>query len=92
MKTVKSHNKIQHTNKFFGLEFFDLFFLFFVFWVVFTFSKDLLVNLAVIAGTYVFLRVYKKGKPPHWTGSLVRFLVKPKKYQVKRERQKEVFE
>lgn len=91
MKTVKSHSKIQHKNKFFGLEFFDLFFLFFVFWLVFTFSKDLLVNLSVIAGAYVFLRVYKKGKPSHWTGSLVRFLVKPKRYRMKRERKEEVF-
>ncbi len=92
MKTVKGHNKIQHKNKFFGLEFFDLFFLFFVFWLVFTFSKDLLVNLVVMIGVYLFLRAYKRGKPPHWTSSLVKFLLRPKRYLIKRERKEEVFE
>lgn len=91
MKIVKGHNKVQHKNKFFGLEFFDLFFLFFVFWLVFTFSKNLLLNMGLMMGVYMILKAYKKGKPSHWTGSIVRFLSKPKYYQTRRERKEEVF-
>jgi hypothetical protein len=92
MKTIKGYNKIQSKNKLFGLEFFDLLLLLGIYLVVFVFSKNLLINLAVVLTAYFFLRLYKKGKSPHWTGSVIRFLLCPKKYPMKRELLKDIFQ
>lgn len=92
MKTVKVYNKIQGRNKIFGLEFLDLLFLLLIFMVVFVLSANLIANLAIVITAYLALRIYKKGKAPHWTGSVVRFLTRPMKYPVKYETEKDIFE
>ena len=92
MKTIKGYNKIQSKNKLFGLEFFDLLLLLGIYLAVFVFSTNLLINLTVVLTAYFFLRLYKKGKAPHWTGSVIRFLFRSKKYPVKRERPKDIFQ
>ncbi len=89
--TVKWFRKIKTTNKIFALEFFDLFLLLTVFLLVFMVSTNLIVNSALVAGAYFFLRLYKAGKPPHWTGSVAGFLARPKSYPALRETEKEIF-
>ena len=91
MKTVKGYNKVQSKNKIFGLEFFDLFILAFVYLIVFVFSSNLILNSAILFGAYLILRIYKKGKPPHFTGSVIRFISRRKTYPPKRERKGDVF-
>lgn len=91
MKTIKGYNKIRTKNKLFGLEFFDLLILVLIYMVVFIFSANLLVNLVIIGAAYFALRVYKRGKPPHWTGSVIRFVIRPKNFPVKRELEKDTF-
>ena len=54
------------------------------------FSKNLFLNLLVIGAAYFFLRLYKKGKPPHWTASVFLFLFKTRYYGQKREHPKEL--
>jgi len=90
--TVKWFRKIKTANRIFGLEFFDLFLLLVVFLLVFTASANLIVNSALVIGAYFFLRLYKTGKPPHWTGSIAGFLARPKSYPALRETEKEIFE
>lgn len=91
MKTVKGFTKIQSKNKILGLEFLDLLILLLIYLAVFVFSANLLVNLTVLTSAYLALRLYKKGKAPHWSGSVVRFLTRPKRYFPRREPKKEVF-
>ncbi len=91
MKTVKGFNKIQNRNRIFGLEFFDLLILMMIYLVVFVFSSNLFVNLAVIGFAYMFLKLYKKGKPPHWPGSVIRFLFIPKRFGQSHEERWEIF-
>ena len=90
--TVKWFRKIRTANRIFGLEFFDLLVLLGVFLLVFMLSTNLIVNAALVLGAYFFLRLYKNNKPPHWTGSAVGFLVRPKSYPMQRETEKEIFE
>ncbi|MFA5167596.1 MAG: hypothetical protein WC530_03595 [Candidatus Omnitrophota bacterium] len=90
--TVKWFRKIRTANRIFGLEFFDLFLLLTLFLLVFMFSSNLVVNTALLLGAYFFLRLYKNNKPPHWTGSVAGFLVRPKSYSMQRETEKEIFE
>jgi len=90
--TVKWFRKIRTANRIFGLEFFDLFLLLTIFLLVFMFSSNLVVNTALLLGAYFFLRLYKNNKPPHWTGSVAGFLVRPKSYPMQRETEKEIFE
>ncbi len=90
MKTLKGFTKIQSKNKILGLEFLDLLILLLVYLVVFVFSANLLLNLALVAGAYFILRLYKKGKAPHWAGSVIRFLLKPRKYVLCREKEEEL--
>jgi len=90
MNTVKGYNKIQGKHKIFGLEFIDLLFLAVIYLIVFVFSSNLAVNFIVILGAYLFFRIYKKGKPPHWPSSAVRFLFRPKTFLVRREIQGEL--
>ena len=89
--TVKWFRKIKTANRIFGLEFFDLFLLLTVFLFVFMVSTNLIVNSALVGGAYFFLRLYKNNKPPHWTGSIAGFLVRPKSYPALRETEKEIF-
>ena len=89
--TVKWFRKIKTANRLFGLEFFDLFLLLTVFLFVFMVSTNLIVNTALVVGAYFFLRLYKAGKPPHWTGSIAGFLARPKSYPALRETEKEIF-
>ncbi len=91
MKTTKGFNKISRKNKIFGLEFFDFLVLIVLYLIVFLFSKNLFANLAIVLGGYFFLRFYKKGKTQHWTASLVRFLITPRRYFPKKETDKEIF-
>ncbi len=91
MKTLKGYNKIQTRNKIFGLEFFDLLVLVLIYMAVFVFSSNLILNLVIVAAAYFTLRAYKRGKPPHWSVSVIRFLIRAKRFYVKRERQKDVF-
>jgi len=91
MKRVKNYRKIQEKNKILGLEFFDLLLVVIVYLVVFMLSKNLFLNLGVVFGAYCFLRVYKKGKPPHWTASLIHFVITPRRYQLIREIEGELF-
>ncbi len=92
MKTTKGFNKILQKNKILGLEFFDFLVLVALYLVVFLFSSRLLPNLAVMTGAYFFLRLYKKGKAPHWPSSLVRFCFTPRRYFPKPESKAEIFE
>jgi len=91
MKRVKNYRKIQEKNKILGMEFFDFFLLVIVYLFVFMLSKNLFLNLGIVFGAYCFLRIYKKGKPPHWTASLIRFVFTPRSYQLTREMEKELF-
>lgn len=91
MKTLKGFTKIQSKNKIFGLEFLDLLILLLIYLVVFVFSTNLLINLALVFGAYLILRFYKKGKSPHWAGSVIRFVLRPRKFFMRRERKKDLF-
>lgn len=92
MKTVKHYNKIYGRNRIFGLEFFDLLLLLGIFLIIFVFSSNLLINLVLVISAYIVLRLYKKGKTPHWTGSIVRYVCRPTRFPVQRETDKDVFE
>lgn len=91
MKTVKGFNKIQTQNKIFGLEFFDLLVLLLAYLAVFIFSNNLLLNLLAVGLVYGVLKVYKRGKAPHWSSSVIRFLLRRKTYSVNRERKEAFF-
>lgn len=92
MKTLKGFNKIQSKNRIMGLEFLDLLILLVIYLVVFVFSNNLLVNLAVIVSFYFFLSLYKKGKPAHWASSVIRFLLRPRKFPSRNETKKDIFQ
>jgi hypothetical protein len=92
MKTLRGFNKIQAGNKIFGLDFLDLLILLFIYLVVFVLSANLVANLGLVGGAYFVLKLYKKGKAPHWTGSVLRFLLAPRNYPVRRERKEEMFQ
>ena len=85
MKKTKGYRSIFQKNRILGLEFMDLLFLILVYLLVFLFSKNLILNFGVLAAVYFLLRVYKKGKPEHWTSSVIRFLFTPRRYRVDRE-------
>ena len=85
MKKIKGYRNIFQKNRILGLEFMDLLFLILAYLVVFIFSKNLIFNFGVLTAVYFLLRFYKKGKPDHWTSSVIRFLFTPKCYRVDRE-------
>ncbi len=91
MKTVRGFRKIDERNKILGLEFFDLILLILLYLIVFLFSKNLFVNLGILMSAYLTLSLYKQGKPPHWTGSLIRFLTIPRSFPLRFEHEKEIF-
>lgn len=92
MRNAKGYRKIHARNKLFGLEFPDLMILLLVYLFVFMFSKNLFLNLLILLGLYLFLTFYKKGKPPHWTESWIRFLMTNRNYRAAREAEKEIFD
>ncbi len=74
-----------------GLEFFDLLILLAVYLAVFVLSENLIVNLVMVAVSYFVLRCYKRGKAPHWSESVIRFVFRSGYYSMKREDEREVF-
>ena len=86
MKKIKGYRGIFQKNKILGLEFMDLLFLILAYLFVFLFSQNLVLNFGILAVVYFLLRLYKKGKPDHWTSSVIRFLFTPKRYRADRER------
>lgn len=85
MKKIKGYRNIFQKNRILGLEFMDLLFLILAYLLVFLFSKNLILNFGVLIAVYSLLRFYKKGKPDHWTSSVIRFLFTPKRYRPDRE-------
>lgn len=85
MKKVKGYRNIFERNRILGLEFLDLLILLTAYLLIFLFSKNLIVNLIILAGVYFVLRLYKKGKPRHWSQSVVRFFLTPRTYRTDRE-------
>lgn len=85
MKKIKGYRSIFQKNKILGLEFMDLLFLILAYLFVFLFSQNLILNFGILFGIYLLLRLYKKGKPVHWTSSIIRFLFTPKRYRSDRE-------
>lgn len=77
--------KLTKENKIIGLETADLLLLIVVYLIVFLLSGNLFVNLALIAASYLFLRLYKRKKPPRYTQALMRFLILPRRYTQARE-------
>ena len=92
MRNAKGYRKIHARNKLFGLELPDLMILLLVYLFVFMSSKNLFLNLLILAGLYFFLTFYKKGKPPHWTESWIRLLMTNRNYRAARETEKEIFD
>lgn len=89
-RSVKVYRMIQEKNRFFGLELTDLIILMLVYLFLFLLSKNLILNLSLTGAAYFFLRFYKKGKPPHWTVSVIRFLISKKRYSLAREMKGEI--
>ena len=85
MKKIKGYRSIFQKNKVLGLEFTDLLFLILAYLFVFLFSQNLILNFGILAVAYFSLRLYKKGKPDHWTSSVIRFLFTSKHYRSDRE-------
>ncbi len=85
MKKIKGYRNIFQKNRILGLEFIDLLILILAYLFVFLFSRNLILNFGLLAGVYLLLRLYKKGKPSHWTSSIIRFLFTPKRYRSDRE-------
>lgn len=85
MKKVKGYRNIFVKNKILGLEFLDLLVLLTAYLGIFLFSKNIVLNLILIGAVYFLLRIYKKGKPQHWSVSIIRFLMLPRTYRLDRE-------
>ena len=80
MQPVKTHTHLDKKEKLFGIELLDFLFLAAVYAVVFTLSRNIFINIALVVAVYFALRWYKRGKPPGYTATLVRFLFTPKFY------------
>jgi len=91
MKQIKIYRKVHERNKILGLEFPELLLVVLVYLFVFIFSKNLVLNGVLVLFSYIFLRAYKRGKPTHWTSSIVRFLFTRRRYPLIRELNTEVF-
>ena len=89
-RTVKVYRLVQEKNRFLGLEIFDLLILLAVYLVTFLVSANLLLNGGVILAAYLVLKVYKKGRPVHWTGSVIRYLAGKRKFSNSRELKGEI--
>lgn len=91
MKHLKVERKIVERNKLFGLELLDLLILITIYLMTFLLSKNLILNLGILIASYLFLKLYKTGKPPHFSESLVRFLMTKRHTPLRREQTKEAF-
>ncbi len=91
MKQIKVYRKVHERNKILGLEFPELLLVVIVYLIAFIFSKNIVLNLLIVIATYFFLRAYKRGKPSHWTSSIIRFLMIGHRYPQSREMNKEIF-
>lgn len=91
-RSVKVYRLVQEKNKFLGLEIFDLLVLITVYLITFLLSKNLILNAGIILAAYFFLRIYKKGKPAHWTESLVRYLMNKRRFSNSREMKEGFYE
>ena len=60
---------------FFGLELVDCLVVFGIFLGVFYVSDHLFINLLIVGGAYLSLRLLKKGKPAGYTIQLLKFLL-----------------
>lgn len=85
MNSVPLYPMLARENKILGLEFMDLLILILFYLVLFLVSKNLIINVFLLGIVYLFLRRYKKNKPPRYTETLIRFLVQPQKYTQVRE-------
>ena len=85
MLNVKVYNKLSGKDKIAGLELPDLMVLAALYLLVFAFSNHLFVNAALLAGAYFSLRIYKKGKPPHYAASVLHFFLTRPRYGQKLE-------
>ncbi len=85
MNSVPLYPMLAKENKILGLEFMDLLILILFYLVLFLVSRNLIVNVILLGLVYLFLRRYKKNKPPRYTETLIRFLVQPQKYTQVRE-------
>lgn len=92
MKQLKIYRKVHERNKILGLEFPELLLIVLVYLFAFLFSKNIILNIVLILISYFFLRLYKRGKPPHWTSSVLRFLSIGKQYPLSREIKMEIFD
>jgi len=80
MKPVKTYTYLDKKEKAFGMEVADFLILAVVYALTFLVSMNLVINFSVIAGAFLLLRFYKRGKPPQYTATLIRFLITPKFY------------
>jgi hypothetical protein len=77
---VKTYTHLYQKEKILGLEIIDFLFLAVIYAIVFLFSVNIFVNIAVVGVAFVGLKLYKKGKPHQYTINLVRFIATPKFY------------
>ncbi len=92
MKQIKVYRKVHERNKIMGLEFPELLLVVLVYLFVFIFSKNIVLNVLLVIAAYLFLRAYKRGKPPHWTSSVIRFFMTGHRYPLSREMNREIFQ
>ncbi len=74
------YRNIGKREELFGLEIIDALLLLLFFGIFSLFSIPLTARLTGFIGTYVALRVFKRGKPERYLTSIVEFLRSPKRY------------
>lgn len=89
MKPIRIYTHLGKKEKIAGLELFDWGLLLIVYAVVFLVSTNLIINVAVFASAFCALKVYKYKKPPKYTESLIRFILKSKYRTAAKEEQGE---
>jgi hypothetical protein len=77
---VKTYTHLYQKEKILGLEIMDFLLLALIYAVVFIFSVNIILNIAVLAAAFFGLKLYKKGKPQQHTMNLIRFVMTPKFY------------
>jgi len=82
MKPVKTYTYLDKKEKVLGLEIADFLLLALAYAVVFTVSANLVINISILVALYLAMRLYKHGKPPKYTATLIRFIAMPKFYTV----------
>jgi len=80
MDIVKTYTHLDRKEKILGLEIVDFLLLAAIYAVVFLISINLIVNGSILVASFIGLRLYKKGKPPKYTITLLRFITTPKFY------------